>query len=552
MANVSSTSAGGYLMSLINWRAFGSYAWAHPRRAFLTAVGSYYVCRQVVSALRQVAVRGLTATLVGLYRHTAHALVRGVRVIPGANASIRGQVDQVLAELETQVAPDLPGEPRFRALPAASLSTDEVLAALHRRSELDDKWQSGRVSGTVYHGGEELNRLLTQAFGLFAVTNPLHPDTFPGLRRMEAEVVAMVLRMFNAPEEAVGVTTSGGTESILLAVRAHLNYARQTRGVTDPELVVPTSAHAAFNKAADLMGIRLISVPIDADTKRVNLTRMRRAISRNTIMIVGSAPNFPHGIIDDLEALSALAVKHKIGFHVDSCLGGFLIPFMEQAGYPLPLFDFRLPGVTSISCDTHKYGFAPKGSSVVMYRHNALRRAQYFVVPDWQGGIYATPNLSGSRPGALIAACWAAMVKTGEAGYVASARQIVEATRRAKAGIAAIPELCLMGDPLVSVVAFRAYTPVSIYGVNDVMHAKGWNLNVLQYPSCVHFCFTLPSAPLADQFVVDLRAAVDEVLANPNQYTQGSAAVYGMATTLPDRSIVDDIAAGFVDCLYKV
>ncbi|KAJ1969498.1 Dihydrosphingosine phosphate lyase, partial [Dimargaris verticillata] len=271
--------------------------------------------------------------------------------------------------------------------------------------------------------------------------------------------------------------------------------------------------------------------------------------------IVGSAPNFPNGVIDDIEGLSDLAVKYRVGLHVDCCLGGFLLPFMAQAGYGdhLPVFDFRHPGVTAISCDTHKYGFAPKGSSVILYRSKALRHCQYFVTTDWAGGIYASPTIAGSRPGALIAGCWAAMVRMGEQGYVDATRQIIEAARQAKQGIQdTLPELYLVGDPWVSVVAFSAHEPLSIYGINDVMNTKGWGLSVLQFPACVHFAFTLPSASMAEQFLIDLRDAVAQVKANPTHFGEGSAAIYGLATTVPDRSIVGDIARGFVDSLYKV
>lgn len=237
----------------------------------------------------------------------------------------------------------------------------------------------------------------------------MHPDVFPGLRQMEAEVVSMVMNLYHAPSEGGGSMTSGGSESILMSIKAHRDMARDLKGITEPELIAPVSAHAAFDKGCHYFGVKLIHVPVD-DSGKVVISRVANAINSNTIMIVGSTPSFPHGALDDIPALSELACKHKIGLHVDSCLGGFLVPFMEKAGYPLPfLTDFRLAGVTSISCDTHKYGFAPKGSSVIMYRDKKIRKYQYFVQTEWSGGVYGSPTMAGSRPGALSAGCWAAM-----------------------------------------------------------------------------------------------------------------------------------------------
>lgn len=249
----------------------------------------------------------------------------------------------------------------------------------------------------------------------FVLANPLHPDVFPGVRRMDAEVVAMVLSMYNAPPgQGVGTTTSGGTEvrrlhsaesiatlmtaqSILLACKAHRDWAKAVKGITEPEIVLPRSAHAAFDKAGAYFKIKIHHIPVDPITRKVQLHRVKRAINKNTIMLVGSAVNFSDGVADDIPALGALAIKNRIGLHVDCCMGSFIVPFLEKAGFPTSPFDFRVQGVTSISCDTHKYGFAPKGSSVIMYRDKALRRYQYYTSSDWAGGVYASPTLAGSR-----------------------------------------------------------------------------------------------------------------------------------------------------------
>jgi len=277
---------------------------------------------------------------------------------------------------------------------------------------------------------------------------------------------------------------------------------------------------------------------------------VKKAITSNTIAIVGSAPAFPHGIIDDIQGLAAIARSHKIGLHVDSCLGGFLVPFMEKAGFPIAPFDFSVQGVTSISCDTHKYGYAPKGSSVIMYSTKELRSYQYFVAPDWPGGIYASPTIAGSRPGALIAACWATMMHMGEEGYVACTREIISATRKIAGGIEGIQGLKLLGNPEVSVVAW-ASEDFDIYRLGEHMSKRGWNLNSLQYPSSLHFCVTYANKDKADEFLEDLRAITAELMQSPGKKAEGAGAMYGVAQAIPDRSLVDQMARGYIDVLFE-
>jgi sphinganine-1-phosphate aldolase len=331
---------------------------------------------------------------------------------------------------------EIPGAQKFISLPVKGLKLNEVVQELDIYSKAGHvDWLGGRVSGAVYHGGKDLNKLITEAFGKFTVANPLHPEIFPGVRKMESEIVSMVLKMYQATDDdAAGSVTSGGSESIIMSMKAHRDWALDKKGITEPEIVVPVSAHAAFDKGAHYLGIKLLHAPVD-DSGSVIIEKLAAAINPNTIMIAGSTPSFPHGSIDNIPELAKLALKHDIGLHVDSCLGGFLIPFMEDAGYPLPFAtDFRVKGVTSISCDTHKYGFAPKGSSVILYHSKDLRRYQYFLQTDWPGGVYGSPTMAGSRPGALSAGCWASMVYFGHSGYVESTKKIISASRKIKKG----------------------------------------------------------------------------------------------------------------------
>lgn len=483
--------------------------------------------------------------------------------LPFVQAKAQAQVQKAIGQIEDKLVPSGPGVTQHTALPASGWTPEQVRAELDKLGEMKRaRWEDGRVSGAVYHGGDELLDLQSEAMKRFGVSNPLHPDVFPGVRKMEAEVVAMTLGLFNAPESGAGVTTSGGTESIIMTVLAARQKAYAGRSVREPEMILPNTAHAAFWKAAEYFKIKIHKVPCPAPSFKVHIPTVSRLINSNTILLVGSAPNFPHGIIDDIPALSRLALKHKLPLHVDCCLGSFIIPFLAKAGFPAPDFDFRVPGVTSISVDTHKYGFAPKGNSVILYRSAELRRYQYHVFPEWSGGVYASPSIPGSRPGALIAGCWASLMKIGEDGYLDSCLKIVGAAKKIEEAIRTSDKLrqsvSVIGKPMVSVVAFRANPTqkdpmyrVDIYDVADSMSAKGWHLNALQDPPAIHVAVTLPIVSAVDDLVKDLEETVEACRGNPTQNKGEAAALYGVAGAIPDKSIVTELATGFLDTLYK-
>jgi len=427
------------------------------------------------------------------------------------------------------------------------------------RAAEEGRWEQGFASGSVYHGGQEHIDFLNKVYAINSQSNPLHADLWPSAIKFESEVVAMTANMLGAglsggepgtPGEICGVVSSGGTESILLAMKTYRDYARDKKGITKPQMIVPSTAHAAFDKAAQYFGIEIVHVPAGGDF-RADVGATERAITDDTIVVVGSAPPFPHGIIDPIEELSELARSRGIGFHTDACLGGFVLPWAEKLGYEVPPFDFRLPGVTSISADTHKYGYAAKGTSVVLYRGQELRHYQYFTITDWPGGFYCSPTFAGSRPGALVAECWAAMVSVGEEGYLENARRILEAATRIKKGIAGIPELEVIGDPLF-VIAFRS-AELDIYQVMDAMTERGWNLNGLYKPACVHLCTTLRHAQsgVPERFLDDLRESVAWVRENPS--AQGRMApLYGMANTIPDRGVISENLKSYMDGWYRL
>ncbi|KAK2922123.1 sphingosine-1-phosphate lyase 1 isoform X1 [Channa argus] len=477
---------------------------------------------------------------------------RLIRKIPFVGVAIQGKLNKALDDMSASLCTLKDGMSYTKQLPSKGLSQNQVLEKIKEYKSLNEvQWEKGCVSGAVYWGDETLTKLLVKVYGDFAWSNPLHPDIFPGVRKMEAEVVRMACTLFRGGPNSCGTVTSGGTESILMACKAYRDMA-YARGIKYPEIIAPVSVHAAFDKAAHYFGMTLVQIPLDDKTMKVNVKAMRRAISKNTAMLVCSVPQFPHGIMDPVEEVAKLAVRYNIPLHVDACLGGFLIVFMDKAGYPLAPFDFRVQGVTSISADTHKYGYAPKGSSVILYSDKKYRHYQYFVAPDWQGGIYASPSVAGSRPGGIIAACWATMIYMGENGYVDATRKIISTARKIKTEIRKIKGVFVFGDPEVSVVAIGSDV-FDIFRLSNALTSKGWNLNTLQYPSSIHICCTVlhTQQGVADRFIHDVKEQVAIIMKNPKEKTTGMGAIYGMAQSIPDRSMVTEVSRGFLDCLYS-
>uniref|UniRef100_A0A914GVD7 sphinganine-1-phosphate aldolase n=1 Tax=Globodera rostochiensis TaxID=31243 RepID=A0A914GVD7_GLORO len=334
------------------------------------------------------------------------------------------------------------------------------------------------------------------------------------------------------------------------------NFALSRRGVVDPVVVVPMTAHAAFDKACSMLGIRLCHVPVDKFTGRVDLQAMRRFIDKNTCLLAGSAPNFPFGTFDDISSIAKLGIEYNIPVHVDACLGGFLVAFAEHspALAHLPPFDFTVPGVTSISCDTHKYGYAPKGTSVVLYRRSELLHHQYFCSTEWPGGLYATPTLSGSRAGLNIALTWATLQHFGAKEYARRANLILLRTAQLADSVGKIPGICLVGTPEVSVVAFSS-NRFNIHAVGDCLGKLGWNLNFLQKPNALHFCITYNQTAdgVLNAFLEDLKIACEEVAASPDRgESSKTAAIYGMAAKIPDKGIIEEVAHLYIDACYSM
>lgn len=486
-----------------------------------------------------------------------------MKTIPAIQSRLQQENRAALAGMESELKPYRGQFESFSQLPETGLEREAILAEMESmKSSEDERWTDGYASGAVYHGDSAHVDFLNRAYALHSQTNPLHADLFPSITKFEAEIVAMTAQMLGAQmpgagqsegsgpdDEICGTVSSGGTESILLAMKAYRDWGRARKGITRPEVVVPLTAHAAFDKAAQYFGIRLIKIPVGEDC-RADPRAARRAISRNTVALVGSAPSFPHGIIDPIQELSEIAAARGIGFHTDACLGGFVLPWARQLGYPVPEFDFKLPGVTSISVDTHKYGYAAKGSSVILYRGQDLRQFQYYATGDWMGGLYVTPTFSGSRPGGLSAACWAAMLSLGRQGYLDATRSILETADWIKAEIRAIPELRILGEPLW-VIAFTSDS-VDIYRVLDEMAQRGWSLNGLFNPPAVHICITLRHTRpgVKERFVEDLKESIN-VVRRESEKGEKKIPIYGVAAGMPFRGLVADLLKQYMDMLYK-
>ncbi|KAI5952890.1 DPL1 [Candida jiufengensis] len=527
----------------------------------------YFIYSKLFEILTTIWGYGLFGSINKLYRSISSYISPKILSLPFIKSKIAKELNNTITKIEKEIIKNSDDLKQFKELPTNGLSADVVESELIKLQNLKHSdWNNGRVSGAVYHGGNELLKLQSEAYNQYSVANQLHPDVFPGVRKMEAEVVAMVLDIFNAPKTGCGSTTSGGTESLLLTGLAAREFGRRVKGITKPEVIAPITIHAGIEKACYYFGMKLHKVNVDPKTYKVDIKKVKRLINSNTVLLCGSAPNYPHGIIDDIEELSKLAVKYNIPLHVDACLGSFIVSFLESSKVhgdrKLPLFDFRLPGVTSISCDTHKYGFAPKGSSIIMYRSPELRKYQYYISSDWTGGMYGSPTLAGSRPGALMVGCWATLVNIGKDGYRESCYSIVSATMQLKKEIEKNPILSkyleVIGDPLGSVIAFKVKSSqqknLSIYELSDLLSKKGWHFATLQNPAALHFALTRLTVPVLDELIADLVSSTEEAIELTHKHgskTGDTAAMYGIAGSIHTAGIADRVIVAFLDTLYK-
>jgi sphinganine-1-phosphate aldolase len=470
--------------------------------------------------------------------------------------------------------------------PKMGRSKEDILAEMAGSQDQDVRWREGRTFSLVYNAGEEVTDLLMSAHILFFSENALNPTAFPSLRRFETEVVMMAADLLGGDGEVVGNMTSGGTESCMMAVKTARDwYLSQHPEVQTPEMVLPISAHPAFEKGASYFRVKPVRTPVGADL-RADVEAMRQALRPETCLIVGSAPGYPHGVVDPITEIGHLALDHNILFHVDACMGGFMLPFIRRLGYPVPDFDFQVPGVTSISADLHKYGYASKGASLLLYRNRGIRRHQLFATMDWPGGIYASPSMGGTRPAGPIAASWAIMKYLGEEGYLEIVDKVMKATVTIREGVESMKGVKVLGDPEMSLLAL-ASDSFNIYELGDEMTARGWYLDRQQFPASLHLTINYAHTGMEELFLQDLtesvaivqkpslQRSVDKLMLNlaglavrflPEGITsrlttrvssllgvkgaslpKRSAAMYGMMGSLPNRGDLKEVVLDLVE-----
>lgn len=416
-------------------------------------------------------------------------------------------------------------DPAGARLPRNGTPPDELRRLLREARKDDARWREGRTGSLVYFAGDDVVRVAQEAYLDYFLANGLGPKAFPSLKRLETEVVAMTAGLLGG-EHALGNFTSGGTESILLAVKAARDRARaECPQVETPELLLPRTAHPAFDKAAHYFGLNAVRVPV-RDDFRADVDAIRQAITANTVLIVGSAPQYPHGVVDPIAELAPIAAERGIPFHVDACVGGYFLPFLRKLGHPVPEFDFRVPGVSSISADLHKYGFGARGASTIVYRDAHLHRYQKFQLdyPEWPVGLYSTPTMSGSRPGGAIAAAWAVMTYLGEEGYLRLVKRMMRTTRAWIDGLNRIPGLEVWGQPDMAVFGYGS-RDLDIYAVADGMEAHGWYVNRQIEPAGIHLMITPAHEAVTNEYLRDL-ADVTETVARGGIAARNTVVTY--------------------------
>ncbi|MBL8386320.1 MAG: aminotransferase class I/II-fold pyridoxal phosphate-dependent enzyme [Burkholderiales bacterium] len=397
-------------------------------------------------------------------------------------------------------------------LPRTGRPPADILDEMRGFKRDDVDWKRGRSPAFMFEASAAITALGRDAFLEYFSENALGAGrAFASVKRMETEVVEMALSLFQAPAEAAGFMTTGGTESLIQAVQTCRDYTRAARG--EPRLagniVAPESVHPGFDKAARLMDLEVRRVPVAADF-RADPRAMEAAIDDRTIMLIGSAPCYPFGVIDPIAELGALATRRGLWLHVDACVGGYLAPFARMIGRDIPAFDFSVPGVASLSADLHKYGFCPKPASTVFYRTPEMARHHWFDFKDWPSGRFATTTLVGTRPAGGVAGAWAVFQHLGVEGYKRVAADLLAFIDAYKAGIRAIPGLSVVGEPPLGIVAYTA-ADVDIFRVAEAMAKQGWLPGLLRRPKAIHRMMSMPHAATMDAYLADLRAALATV-----------------------------------------
>ncbi len=399
-------------------------------------------------------------------------------------------------------------------LPSIGLDADTITRQLTAFKAHDLDWKQGVTWGYIYPVSEDISRIQKAAYMDYLTENALDPTVFPSVMAIENQLVNLGLEHLGAdPAKGAGNLTSGGTESIILAVKAARDKAREVRGITDPEMILPVSAHAAFHKAAHYLGVRIVRMPIDPVSFRARGADVAPRVTENTILVVASAPQYAHGVVDDVQGIAKAAKKAGVPCHVDACVGGWLLPFFRELGAEVPPFDFTVPGVSSISMDLHKYAFCAKGASLVLYADKAYREHQFYACAGWTGYTIINPTVQSSKTGGPVASAWATLHAFGHAGYLEQARQHLDAHRAIVAGIGLIDGIEMLGDPEMCMGSFRSVDPdVNVFDVADEMKARGWyiqpQLGYDGHPPNLHISVNPGVAGKVKPMLADLRRSV--------------------------------------------
>lgn len=406
----------------------------------------------------------------------------------------------------------------------------EILKALKARKQKDIAWERGKTFSYIYYASPEIIDQLKHAYELYFCENALNPTAFPSLRDMEIDIIRMCLDLFQGSSDARGCLTSGGTESILMAVKSAKNHRPD---IKRPNMVVPSTAHPAFHKAGNYFDVEVRVVPVEIDY-RVTAENIEAAIDANTILLVASAPSYPQGVIDPIQEIGQVALKHKLLFHVDACVGGFVLPFLKEQ----PTFNLSVPGVSSLSADIHKYGFASKGSSVVLYNSAALRKAQYYVYTEWSGGIYASPSILGTKPGGAIAVAWTVLQLLGREGYRALVEQAMDVTRNFMQFLTSFEGISIEGDPAMCIFSISSDL-FNIYELGDELQVMGWLMDRQQTPASLHISISPMHAQFFESFKTDFEKAYKKVTGVNVQALKNKATVTltkGLKRILPKKT----------------
>jgi glutamate/tyrosine decarboxylase-like PLP-dependent enzyme len=398
-------------------------------------------------------------------------------------------------------------------IPATGLSAQSIATSFDEMSANDVQWRNGKAFSLAYNAGPEVLTIAEEAYRRFSGANALNTAAFPSLRQMQGEVIEMAGVWLGSPATAAGYFTSGGTESILMAVKAARDQFRTEASITHPNIVLPTSAHAAFDKAAAYFGVELRRVDV-LPTWRADVAAMAERIDKNTILIVGSAPQYPQGVIDDIPALAALAQRQNINCHVDACMGGVSLAYLSRLGHQIAPWNLQVDGVTSISVDLHKFGYTSKGASVIMYADKRLRSYQGFFTDQWLGGVYASSGMLGTKSGGAIAAAWAVMHFLGDDGYLRLTQSARVATEKLAHHISGHPHLSLLAQPDALLLSFIAKDPqrLNVYAVADEMWKRGWYIDRQEPPQSLHCTVNAVHESVIDAMLIDLDACILSVL----------------------------------------